>query len=84
MRKYEQVSTKQMVTKLVSHTCDLCGADSKDKYLIEVIISVNYGQEGGAEDSFDYCNDCFMAEIRLHLLGLGSKAEIVRGDDLGV
>lgn len=74
MKIYE-MRTTQLKT-YVGAKCDGCGSDGP--HLIEVVISVNEGEEGGACDVYDYCDDCFDDRIPA-LVAAGSRAPIVTG-----
>lgn len=59
-------------------TCDGCGAADPD--LIEVVVSVNEGEEGGRRDEYDYCDGCLM-ERAPALVAAGSRAPLLTGKD---
>jgi hypothetical protein len=83
VRRYEdrQVTITQEVE--VEATCDRCGvpeADAELGSLIAVAIEVNYGEEFGCRDEYDYCNPCLIA-IADVLVAAGSRSELVGGND---
>lgn len=77
MKIYE-MQTTQLKT-YVGAKCDGCG--STDPYLIEVILSVHEGEDGGACDVLDFCDNCFDVRIPA-LAAAGSRAPIVTGVEL--
>lgn len=80
MRRYEiqEVTVRQEV--LVEERCDGCGetADDAEFGLFPVAIEVNLGEEGGARDEYDYCNDCLVQRADL-FVAAGSRAPYVTG-----
>jgi hypothetical protein len=76
MKRYEEIATT--VTSYAGATCDGCGSD--EPYLVEVVIAVHEGEEGGRRDEYDYCNDCLLERVEA-LKAAGSRAPIVTGDD---
>lgn len=76
MKHYEARAVEQNF--FVGVTCDRCG--TQPTYYIEVVISVNEGEEGGRRDEYDYCDDCLFA-IADVLVAAGSRAPLVTGKD---
>lgn len=82
MRRYE---TRERTTQhhvLVEETCDGCGRTPADAVspLILVAIEVNHGEEQGARDEYDYCDDCLI-ERADRLVAAGSRSPLVTGGD---
>lgn len=76
MKRYETRTVEQR--HYVGETCDGCG--NTGPYLVEVVISVNEGEEGGRRDEYDFCDDC-LVERAPALVAAGSRAPIVTGED---
>lgn len=75
MKRYETRTIEQQ--RYTGATCDGCGYTGP--YLIEVVISVHEGEEGGRTDEYDYCDDC-LTERTPALIAAGSRAPIVTGE----
>lgn len=83
MRRYErqQVTVNQRIE--VEYKCDGCGVDAANAEfgtLIPVAIEVNYGEEFGRRDEYDYCNDCLVVRADA-LVAAGSRSELVVDSD---
>ncbi len=66
------------VEEYAGTVCDGCGGDAP--YLIAVAIEVNYGEEYGARDEYDYCDRCLEQRADA-LVAAGSRSSIVTGVD---
>lgn len=77
MKHYETRTVEQR--SYAGATCDGCGAIDL-MGLVEVVISVNEGEEGGRRDEYDFCDDCLVERAPL-LVAAGSRAPIVTGED---
>jgi hypothetical protein len=77
VKHYETRTVEQR--QYVGETCDGCGSKSPWG-LVEVVISVNEGEEGGRSDAYDFCDDCLVERAPL-LVAAGSRAPIVTGED---
>lgn len=79
MRRVEiQDVTVQREVEL-SRECNGCGADEADTDgLVEVVITVNEGEEMGGGDVLDYCDACLMLRASA-IVAAGSTAEYVTG-----
>ena len=77
MKRYE--TRTQPVRAYVGAFCDGCGQPD-DSYLVEVVISVHEGEEGGRRDAYDFCDDCLL-ERAAALVAAGSRAPLVTGED---
>lgn len=79
MRRYEvQDVTVQREVALPAE-CDGCGvSEDGTDYMVEVVIDVNLGEEGGGRNELHYCNDCLLARCST-LVAAGSTAELVTG-----
>ena len=75
MKRFE--TTTQTVRAYVGAICDGCG--SSDPYLVEVVISVHEGEEGGRRDEYDFCDECLI-ERAAALVAAGSRAPVVTGE----
>lgn len=65
----------------VGTRCDGCGKVARySPEFITVVISVHEGEEGGARDEYDYCDDCLVARAPL-LAAAGSRADLVTPED---
>ncbi len=83
MKRYEwQRVTFDQRTE-VGAECDGCGVSSEKAWppLVEVVIAINEGEEGGHRTELDYCNDCLVARAEA-FTAAGSRAPLVTGDDL--
>jgi hypothetical protein len=83
MRRYEPREVTSEVEVCVEYTCDGCGIDAESaeyRYLFPVTIEVNYGEEFGTRDEYDYCHDCLMERADL-LVKVGSKSELVQPEE---
>jgi hypothetical protein len=83
MRRYEQREVIYLNDVEVEAKCDRCGISEEDAdmgWLCPVVIAVNPGEEGGARDEYDYCNDCLIA-IADVLVAAGSRARLVAPED---
>lgn len=85
MKRWERQLVTDPVYRevLVEYTCDRCGVAEKETALglIPVAIEVNYGEEYGRRDEYDYCNDCLVAFVAPLLVAAGSKSELVTGSE---
>ena len=59
--------------------CDGCGQEGDHLSLVEVVISVHEGAEGGRRDEYDFCDTC-LAERAPTLVAAGSRAPLVTGN----
>lgn len=81
MRKYERKETTQFMEILVEYKCDICGRTDKEcGGLFAVAIEVNYNEEFGSRDEYDYCEECLMVKADV-LVAAGSTAELVTGNN---
>lgn len=80
MRRYEIRTVTVEQEEYAGTVCDGCGYDGP--YLISVVIEVNYGEEMGSRDEYDYCDNCLEARADA-LVAAGSRAELVTGADEG-
>lgn len=80
MRHYELQDVIVQREVEVERTCDGCGvsADDAEHGLVEVIISINEGEEMGGVDELDYCNSCLMVRAAAFVVA-GGTAECVTG-----
>lgn len=76
MKRYETRTVG--LEQYAGATCDGCGTN--DPYLVEVVISVHQGEEGGRVDEYDYCDDCLIERAPL-LAAAGSRAPLVTGEE---
>lgn len=76
MKRYETRTVEHRA--YVGATCSGCGSASP--YLVEVVISVHEGEEGGRRDEYDFCDDCLI-ERAPALVAAGSRAPVVTGQD---
>jgi hypothetical protein len=80
VKRFESESVMVAREVLAEATCDRCGWSTRyASELITVVISVHEGEEGGAVDECDYCDDCIV-ELAPVLVAAGSKAEMVTGE----
>jgi hypothetical protein len=82
MRKYEKRDVLISRDVEIRYECDGCGIPAKDTEfgsLTEVAIEVNYGEEFGTRDTYDYCEDCLLERAAI-FLAAGSRSEIVGGE----
>lgn len=83
MKRYERQEKTQYMHVLVEYKCDGCGKTEKELGylgLMEVAIEVNYNEEFGSRDEYDYCNDCLIERAPL-FVAAGSTSELVTGND---
>ncbi len=77
MKRFERESVTVERDVLAEAVCDRCGWSTRyPSELITVVISVHEGEEGGAVDEYDYCDDC-LVELAPALVAAGSKADVV-------
>lgn len=79
MKRYEVQEKTYREEVLVEVKCDECGAleqDTRWGRLIPVTIHIDPGEEGGATDELDYCDDCLVAKADA-LVAAGSTSELV-------
>lgn len=76
MKKYE--TQLHPFERYVGSVCDGCG--SEEPNLVEVVISVNEGEEGGRRDEYDYCDRCIMERADA-LMSAGSTAPYLTGEE---
>lgn len=84
MKHYEKRPETVVRNRVVGATCDGCGRSegpSAMERLIEVVISINEGEEGGHVTSLDYCDDCLVARADA-FVAAGARAPLVTGEDL--
>jgi hypothetical protein len=83
MRRYEKRTRTVEQDVYVEDVCDGCGVSSKlVGLLIEVVISVHEGEDGGGRDQYDFCDDCLVGRAPL-LKAAGSTAFLVTGEEDG-
>lgn len=81
MRRYEYKEVTQFQEVLIEYKCDGCGAtDQEAGGLIPVAIEVNYQEEFGSRDEYEYCDHCLVAKAPL-FVSVGSTSELVTGND---
>ncbi len=81
MRIYEERIQPRTIKVIVDYVCDGCGrSESKVGVLFPVAIEVNFNEEMGSRDEYDYCTDCLIERADI-LIAAGSKAELVTGND---
>jgi hypothetical protein len=83
VRRYEDRQVTVTRTVEVGAICDRCGvAEAAAEFgsLIAVAIEVNYGEEFGRRDEYDYCNPCLVT-VADTLVAAGSRSELVGADD---
>ena len=78
MRRYEVRTVTVEREEYAGTVCDGCGSD--EPYLIAVAIEVNYGEEFGARDEYDYCDGCLERRADA-LVAAGSRSALVTGED---
>lgn len=79
MRRYEIRQVVVERKELVEERCDDCGFSVVDVGpLVEVVIDVHLGEEGGGRDEAHYCDDCLVKRAPV-LVAAGSRAELVTG-----
>ncbi len=79
MRRFEIQDVVVQREVEVARECNGCGASEDGaEGLTAVVISVNEGEEGGAVDELDYCDDCLVARSPA-LEQAGSTAFVVTG-----
>jgi len=82
MKRYENESVMVEREVLAEAVCDRCGWSTRyASQLITVVISVHEGEEGGAVDEYDYCDDC-LVELAPVLAAAGSKADVVTAKEV--
>lgn len=82
MKRYEYKEVTQFQEVLVEYKCDGCGARPVGLAgrLIPVAIEVNYQEEFGSRDEYDYCDGCLVSKAPL-FEAAGSTSELVTGND---
>lgn len=83
MKRFERKTVEVSQDVLVAATCDRCGISQEvAEYglLIPVAIEVNYGEEFGRRDEYDYCNPCLVT-IADRFVAAGSRSALVTGED---
>jgi hypothetical protein len=78
VRRYEVQDVVVQREVPLEATCDGCGVSEDDESLVEVLLSVAEGGEGGAVDELHYCDAC-LVERSAAFVRVGSTAELVTG-----
>ena len=79
MKRYETTTIQR--SELTGYVCDGCGTENDGYDMVQVIIAVHEGEEGGRRDEYDYCDDCLVERAPL-FVAAGSKAPLVTGEYL--